>query len=64
MCTMAMVHSRVKEVFYIFSMSETGGCGGCTTVTALKGINHRFRIWKWKDEKEWEDIRIGKELDA
>src|SRR6202042_1963516 len=28
MCSMALLHSRVKEVFYLIPMERTGGCGG------------------------------------
>ncbi|KAG8969995.1 hypothetical protein FRC03_012448 [Tulasnella sp. 419] len=49
MCSMALLHSRVKEIFYIYSMESTGGCGGLIkdSVPGLKGVNHRFPIWKW-----------------
>ncbi|KAG8832016.1 hypothetical protein FRC17_002202 [Serendipita sp. 399] len=65
MCTMALVHSRVKEVIYLYPMSETGGCGGQTVVPQLPTINHRFNIWCWKeqrltdffDEKEQEALK-------
>ncbi|GJJ13328.1 hypothetical protein Clacol_007580 [Clathrus columnatus] len=48
-CSMALVHSRVKEIIYIHPMSLTGGCGGVTCIPALKNINHRFQIWKWTE---------------
>jgi tRNA-specific adenosine deaminase 3 len=48
MCTMALVHSRVKEVFYIYSMAQTGGCGGRACVPELPTINHRFNTWRFK----------------
>ncbi|KAG8809938.1 hypothetical protein FRC19_004896 [Serendipita sp. 401] len=51
MCTMALVHSRVKEVIYLYPMSETGGCGGRTIVPDLPTINHRFDIWCWKEDR-------------
>lgn len=51
MCTMALIHSRVKEVFYIYPMAITGGCGGRTIVSELPTVNHRFNIWKWKEDK-------------
>ena len=48
MCTMALVHSRVKEIIYIHPMPKTGGCGGRAIVPELPTINHRFTIWRWK----------------
>lgn len=48
MCSMALLHSRVKEVVYMFPMPQTGGCGGSTCLPILKGVNHRFAILQWK----------------
>jgi tRNA-specific adenosine deaminase 3 len=57
MCSMALLHSRVKEVIFLSSSPGTGGCGGAACVPALEGVNHRFGILKWKAEngmwKEW-----------
>ncbi len=52
MCTMALLHSRVKDVFYVFPMPQTGGCGGLVkeSVPGLRGVNHRFGIFRWKEE--------------
>ncbi|KAG6336756.1 hypothetical protein ID866_2325 [Astraeus odoratus] len=50
MCTMALLHSRVKEVFYLRPMPRTGGCGGAACIPALKGVNHRFTIAVWKED--------------
>ena len=48
MCSMALLHSRVRDVIYLLPMSETGGCGGVTCLPTLKGVNHRFGIGIWK----------------
>jgi tRNA-specific adenosine deaminase 3 len=48
MCSMALLHSRVKEIVYLFPMEKTGGCGGLTCVPTLPGVNHRFSICRWK----------------
>ena len=52
MCSMALLHSRVKEVFYVVPMDKTGGCGGAdgkgTCVTKLPGVNHRYGVGRWK----------------
>ncbi|CDO70863.1 hypothetical protein BN946_scf184801.g56 [Trametes cinnabarina] len=52
MCSMALLHSRVKEVFYLFPMEKTGGCGSITCVPRLDGVNHRYAVNKWKLEGE------------
>ena len=48
MCSMALLHSRVKEVIYLYPMSQTGGCGGSVCLPTLKGVNHRFSICQWR----------------
>ncbi|KAG7088554.1 hypothetical protein E1B28_012536 [Marasmius oreades] len=47
MCSMALLHSRVKEVFYLLPMRTTGGCGGLVCLPTLQGVNHRFEIFRW-----------------
>ncbi|KAJ8080714.1 tRNA-specific adenosine deaminase subunit tad3 [Marasmius tenuissimus] len=72
MCTMALLHSRVKEVFYLIPMARTGGCGGdgagtCPPIPWLKGVNHRFEICRWTGEGrgiDSEGLRIDEDLDA
>ena len=48
MCSMALLHSRVKEVFYLIPMAKTGGCGSVTCVPRLEGVNHRYAVHVWK----------------
>ena len=65
MCTMALVHARVKEVVFIHSMPTTGGCGGTVLVPELKTINHRFNVWRWKDRQAiWPDTLTVHEIDV
>ena len=52
MCSMALLHSRVKEVVYLLPMPRTGGCGGAACVPRLKGVNHRYAIDAWKLDVE------------
>ncbi|KAF8591050.1 hypothetical protein K439DRAFT_1402625, partial [Ramaria rubella] len=47
-CSMALLHSRVKEVIYLYAMPKTGGCGSLTCIPALMGVNHRYKLWKWR----------------
>ncbi|KAG1772311.1 cytidine deaminase-like protein [Suillus occidentalis] len=51
MCSMALLHSRVKEVFYIVPMPQTGGCGGSACLPALKDVNHRYSIAHWRSRE-------------
>ena len=52
MCSMALLHSRVKEVIYLYPMSQTGGCGGSVCLPTLKGVNHRFSICQWRSDSQ------------
>jgi tRNA-specific adenosine deaminase 3 len=76
MCSMALLHSRVKEVFYLYPMPHTGGCGNLTCLPTLQGVNHRFSICQWEDRQslgipEQSDehssnhsLHVGTEVDA
>jgi tRNA-specific adenosine deaminase 3 len=63
MCSMALLHSRVKEVVYLLPMRATGGCGGGTCVPALPGVNHRFGICRWTEDAVLE-AEAGLQVDA
>ncbi|VDB95755.1 unnamed protein product [Peniophora sp. CBMAI 1063] len=64
MCSMALLHSRVKEVFYLFPMDKTGGCGGTACLPKLDGVNHRFGIGRWKDTALEDGIEVEEGCDA
>lgn len=49
MCTMALLHSRVREVFYVFPSGKSGGFEGEFGLHSRKDLNHRFEVWKWRD---------------
>ena len=71
MCSMALLHSRVKEVIFLRPMDATGGCGGhdgrSSCVPRLKGVNHRFNIYRWKldDLGDWDPpLSMAEDIDA
>jgi tRNA-specific adenosine deaminase 3 len=66
MCSMALLHSRVKEVIYLSPMPATGGCGGAACLPRLDNVNHRFGITRWKMENAWREWwdEQGVEVDA
>ena len=64
MCSMALLHSRVKEVIYIYPMSETGGCGGSVCLPILKGVNHRFSICQWRSGLFSHNLHVQTTIDA
>ena len=65
MCSMALLHSRVKEVVYLVPMERTGGCGGLVCLPKLEGVNHRFEICRWnRDMIDVGGLEVDAELDA
>ncbi|TFK73590.1 cytidine deaminase-like protein [Pluteus cervinus] len=66
MCSMALLHSRVKEIVYLYPMIATGGCGGVACLPTLQGVNHRFHIFRWKveDYPISVDLSIDSTIDA
>lgn len=68
MCTMALLHSRVREVFYIFPSGRSGGFEGEFGLHSRKDLNHRFEVWKWKNvdisDEERELLRIDEGIEV
>lgn len=66
MCSMALLHSRVREVFYLIPMQKTGGCGSISCIPGLQGVNHRFGISRWTADLAQiaEGLDIDSALDA
>jgi tRNA-specific adenosine deaminase 3 len=54
MCAMGLVHSRVARVFFVKSFAEldeprSSGYMGEIKVHALKGTNHRYKVYQCLD---------------
>ncbi|KAF7791412.1 hypothetical protein EIP86_002428 [Pleurotus ostreatoroseus] len=67
MCSMALLHSRVKEIVYLVPMHKTGGCGSVACVPKLDGVNHRFGISRWRPGEGGVDVselKIDEAVDA
>jgi len=47
MCAMALVHSRVREVFFVYPRKRSGGFENSFGVHSTKDLNHRFDAWMW-----------------
>ncbi|UYV78581.1 ADAT3 [Cordylochernes scorpioides] len=46
MCSMALLHSRIRRVFYGAPNPTEGGLGSVYKVHVLQMTNHRFEVWK------------------
>ncbi|CDU23396.1 uncharacterized protein SPSC_02025 [Sporisorium scitamineum] len=62
-CTMALLHSRVREIFFLLPSPGRGACcgsqlppsarceggqdGGVYALQEQKGLNHSFSVWRW-----------------
>ncbi|KAI5481377.1 Set and Cytidine deaminase-like domain containing protein [Pseudohyphozyma bogoriensis] len=48
LCSMSLLHSRIKELYFIKSAPGSGGCGSVYAVHEDKGLNHGFEVWKFQ----------------
>ena len=63
MCCMALLHSRVREVFYVFPSKSGGGFESTFGIHGRKDLNHRFEVWRWEGQVD-EEVRKALELDS
>ncbi|XP_037788315.1 probable inactive tRNA-specific adenosine deaminase-like protein 3 isoform X1 [Penaeus monodon] len=45
MCAMALLHSRVRRIFYTCPQLQFGALGSLTKLHTLPGINHRYEVF-------------------
>ncbi|GAA5991638.1 hypothetical protein JCM10908_001067 [Rhodotorula pacifica] len=58
LCAMSLLHSRIKNLFYIKRAPGAGGCGSLYSVHEDQGLNHRFEVYEW-DGGDFEGIGAG-----
>ncbi|XP_050306404.1 probable inactive tRNA-specific adenosine deaminase-like protein 3 [Anthonomus grandis grandis] len=58
MCAMALVHSRVKRVFYGAS-SDNGGLGTLCKIHTVRDLNHHYEVFGGLCESECEELNGG-----
>eukprot|EP00300_Choanocystis_sp_HF-7_P015876 c19208_g1_i4.p1 GENE.c19208_g1_i4~~c19208_g1_i4.p1 ORF type:complete len:129 (+),score=30.41 c19208_g1_i4:1-387(+) len=46
MCSMGLVHSRIRRVFYMQRNLEFGGLGGKLCIHTEPSLNHRFEVFQ------------------
>lgn len=45
-CSMALLHSRISQVFYEYTNNESGGLGSRCKLHCLTSLNHHFTVFK------------------
>merc|ERR1719491_866720 len=50
MCSMALVHSRVRLVAYRDPDPEFGGFGGRLSLHTCQSLNHQVRVLRWMSD--------------
>ncbi|KAK0535894.1 tRNA-specific adenosine deaminase subunit tad3 [Tilletia horrida] len=79
-CTMALVHSRVRQVFFLLASPGAGACcgdrgtqscvneggegGGPFALHEQAGLNHHFEVWRWQGRMSQVGVRGADEEDA
>ncbi|EOA33394.1 hypothetical protein CARUB_v10020409mg [Capsella rubella] len=46
MCAMALVHQRIKRIFYAFPNPTAGGLGGVHRLQGEKSLNHHYAVFR------------------
>ncbi|KAK6205225.1 tRNA-specific adenosine-34 deaminase subunit [Scheffersomyces amazonensis] len=63
MCCMALVHSRIGRIIYLKESPQSGGLESNYQLGDRDGLNWKFDIWKWIDQKDIDTLdSLGKNL--
>jgi len=61
---MSLLHSRIAQLYYVKSAPGSGGCGSLYKVHEDGGLNHRYEVWEWLQDKHDEvETPVGKGID-
>ena len=60
-CAMALLHSRIRRVFYGSAFPSFGGLGSKYKIHCLDGTNHHFEVFSGLLETECNEILRGRE---
>lgn len=63
MCTMALLHSRVREVFFVYPRKRAGGFESSYGVHSRRDLNHRFDAWRWCGDLVEEELPVADEIE-
>ncbi|OAV90512.1 hypothetical protein PTTG_02599 [Puccinia triticina 1-1 BBBD Race 1] len=55
LCAMALLHSRIKHLFFLLPSPGSGGCGSVYNVHEQDGLNHKYFVWKLKIPRNLSD---------
>ena len=49
LCAMSLLHSRIRELYFVRPSPGAGGCGSEFRVHEDGGLNHRFEVFRWDE---------------
>ena len=61
MCSMALVHSRIRRVFYGLENIAMGGLGSVYKIHCQEGLNHHFEVFKDVSKDKCQELEQSKD---
>ena len=59
-CAMALVHQRIRRIFYAFPNPEAGALGSVHRLQGVKSLNHHYAVFRVVLPEEVEEEVIGR----
>lgn len=57
-CAMALVHQRIRRIFYAFPNLNAGALGSVYRLQGEKSLNHRFAVFRVMLPEEVLDVKL------